>query len=48
MDVRAKQRLCYQCRPLNFGLYGGGFAPRYLGRWVLRGKIGQLENPTCF
>ena len=26
----------------------GGFAPRHLSRWVLRGEIGRLENLTCF
>jgi len=34
MDVRAKQRLSYQRRPLNFGGLGGGFAPRHLSRWT--------------
>ena len=34
MDVRAKQRLCYQRCPLNFSGLGGGFAPRHLNRWA--------------
>ncbi len=32
MDVRAKQRPCYECRSLNSELRGGGFAPRHLSR----------------
>ncbi len=32
MDVRAKQRLCYQRFLVNSELRGGGFAPRYLRR----------------
>jgi len=39
MDVRAKQRLSYLACPLNFGGLGGGFAPRHLKRYMLRGKI---------
>ena len=39
MDVRAKQRLYYQRRPLNFSGLGGGFAPRHLSRWAFRGKF---------
>ena len=34
MDVRAKQRLCYQTYPLNSNGLGGGFAPRHLNRSV--------------
>ncbi len=34
MDVRAKQLLCYERRPLNPNLRGGGFAPRHLSRWA--------------
>ncbi len=34
MDVRAKQRLCLERRPLLFGGRGGGFAPRHLNRWA--------------
>jgi hypothetical protein len=34
MDVRAKQLLSYQPCVLNFGLRGGGFAPRHLKRWA--------------
>ena len=34
MDVRAKQRLCYQRCPLLFGGLGGGFAPRHLSRYL--------------
>ena len=32
MDVRAKQQLSYQRRPLNFSGLSGGFAPRHLNR----------------
>jgi hypothetical protein len=32
MDVRTKQLLCYQHRPLNFSLRGGGFASHNLNR----------------
>ncbi len=32
MDVRAKQRLSYQCPLVTFGEFGGGFAPRHLNR----------------
>ena len=32
MDVRAKQRLCYERFSLNFGGLFGGFAPRHLNR----------------
>jgi ankyrin repeat protein len=35
MDVRAKQRLCLERRPLNFNGLSGGFAPRHLSRSVL-------------
>ena len=35
MDVRAKQRLCYQRRLLTFSLRVGGFAPRHLKRSML-------------
>ena len=35
MDVRAKQRLCYQHFSLNFGGLGGGFAPRHLSRYTI-------------
>ena len=38
MDVRAKQRLCYQRRPLNFSGLGGGFAPRHLNRYAANGR----------
>ena len=34
MDVRAKQRLCYQTCVVTFGGRGGGFAPRHLNRYV--------------
>ena len=34
MDVRAKQRLCYQRLSFNSKLRGGGFAPRHLNRWA--------------
>ena len=34
MDVRAKQRLCYQCPLVTFSGLGGGFAPRHLNRCV--------------
>ena len=45
MDVRAKQRLCYQTYLFNSELRGGGFAPRHLNRYMLRGKIGrELQN----
>ncbi len=37
MDVRAKQRLCYERRPLLFGGLGGGFASRHLSRYVALG-----------
>jgi hypothetical protein len=39
MDVRAKQRLSYERRPLNFSGLGCGFAPRHLNRWLFRGEI---------
>ncbi len=32
MDVRAKQRLCFQRLSLNLGELSGGFAPRHLKR----------------
>ena len=35
MDVRAKQRLCYQRFSFNSELRGGGFAPRHLNRYIL-------------
>ncbi len=28
----------------TLNLRGGGFAPRHLKRWVLRGEIGSLPN----
>ena len=34
MDVRAKQRLCYQRCFFSLNLRGGGFAPRHLSRWA--------------
>jgi hypothetical protein len=34
MDVRAKQRLCYQRLLVTFSGLGGGFAPRHLSRWA--------------
>jgi hypothetical protein len=34
MDVRAKQRLCLERRPLNSNGLSGGFAPRHLNRYV--------------
>jgi len=42
MDVRAKQRLSYQSLLLNSELCGGGFAPRHLNRYMLRGKIDRM------
>ncbi len=38
MDVRAKQRLCYQTCMVTFGGLDGGFAPRHLKRSTLLGK----------
>ena len=32
LDVRRKQRLCLERRPLNSGGLGGGFRPRQLRR----------------
>ncbi len=32
LDVRRKQRLCLERRPLNSELRGGGFRPRHLRR----------------
>ena len=43
MDVRAKQRLCYQHFSVNSELRGGGFAPRHLNRSIARGKINITE-----
>ena len=43
MDVRAKQQLCLLACPFNPKLRGGGFAPRHLNRYMLRGKI-KLEH----
>jgi len=39
MDVRAKQRISYLGCPLNFGVRGGGFAPRHFNRWAFLGKF---------
>jgi len=41
MDVRAKQRLCYERRPLDFSLRVFGFAPRQLRRSVASPAIGR-------
>ncbi len=42
-DVRVKQRFSDYRRPLNFGLRGGGFAPRQRRLKALSG-----ENKICF
>ena len=34
IDVRAKQRLCYQTGFVNSKLRAGGFAPRHLNRYT--------------
>ncbi len=34
MDVRAKQRSCYQRALVTFSGLSGGFAPRHLSRWA--------------
>ena len=43
MDVRAKQRLSYQRRLLNFSGLGGGFAPRHLNRWAASRSYNRYE-----
>ena len=44
MDVRAKQRLCYQWFLVNSKLRGGGFAPRHLSRSALSGEMTTVHN----
>ena len=39
MDVRAKQRLCYQRSLVSLYLCVGGFAPRHLNRSAFRVAI---------
>jgi hypothetical protein len=34
LDVRRKQRLCLERRPLNSNGLGGGFRPRHLRRYT--------------
>ena len=43
MDVRAKQLLCYQRRPLSFGGLSGGFAPRHLSRWTATFELDDMR-----
>ena len=44
MDVRAKQRLCYQRCLFNFSLRVGGFAPRHLNRYASETFLEAREN----
>ncbi len=46
MDVRAKQLLCLERRPLNFSGLGGGFA-RQFNRWAAIGRIGRTDRKTA-